>query len=147
MHIIYAIARVLLVLIFVLSGAMKLLDIPGTAGQIQSVVTIPDVLQDFVAQVEAATSMKWPQLLAILAGVIEVVAGLFIAFNIAARGAAAVLALFTLVTTVYFHAFWNMSGDLLQTNMIQALKNLSIIGGLLIIVVLGSWRPLRPNEL
>jgi len=147
MHIIFAIARVLLVLIFLFSGAMKLLDIPGTAAQIQPVVTIPDLLQDFVAQVETATSMKWPQLLAILAGVIEVVAGLLIAFNIGTRGAAAVLALFTLVTTFYFHAFWNMSGDLMQANMIHALKNLSIIGGLLIMVVLGPWRPLRPNEL
>lgn len=147
MHILFAIARVLLVLIFLFSGAMKLLDIPGTADQIQPVITIPGMLQDFVAQVETATGMKWPQLLAILAGVIEIVAGLFIAFNIATRGAAAVLALFTLVTTVYFHAFWNMSGDLVQTNIIQALKNLSIIGGLLIMVVLGSWRPLRPNEL
>ncbi len=111
MHIIFAIARVLLVLIFLLSGAMKLLDIPGTAAQIEPVVAIPDLLQDFVAQVETATSMKWPQLLAILAGVIEVVAGLLIAFNIGTRGAAAVLALFTLVATFYFHAFWNMSGD------------------------------------
>ena len=147
MHILFAIARVFLVLIFVVSGAMKLLDISGTAAQIQPVVTIPDMLQDFVAQVETATSMTWPQLLAILAGVIEIVAALLIAFNIGSRGAAAVLALFTLVTTFYFHAFWSMSGDLMQTNMIHALKNLSIIGGLLIMVVLGRWRPLRPNEI
>jgi uncharacterized membrane protein YphA (DoxX/SURF4 family) len=147
MHILFAIARVLLVLIFILSGIMKLLDISGTAAQIQPVVTIPDMLQDFVAQVETATSMQWPQLLAILTGVIEVVAALLIAFNIGSRGAAAVLALFTLVATFYFHAFWNMSGDLMQANMIHALKNLSIIGGLLIMVVLGSWRPLRPNEI
>jgi uncharacterized membrane protein YphA (DoxX/SURF4 family) len=40
-----------------------------------------------------------------------------------------------------------MSGDLMQTNMIHALKNLSMIGGLLIMVVLGSWRPLRANEI
>ena len=147
MHILFAIARVFLVLIFVVSGAMKLLDISDTAAQIQPVVTIPDMLQDVVAQVETATSMTWPQLLAILAGVIEIVAALLIAFNIGARGAAAVLALFTLVTTFYFHAFWSMSGDLMQTNMIHALKNLSIIGGLLIMVVLGRWRPLRPNEI
>jgi putative oxidoreductase len=146
MHILFAIARVLLVLIFVLSGAMKLLDIPGTAAQIQPIVAIPSMLQDFVVEVETVTSMKWPQLLAIFAGVIEIVAGLLIAFNIGTRGAAAVLALFTLVATFYFHAFWNMSGDLMQTNMIHALKNLSMIGGLLIMVVLGSWRPLRPNE-
>jgi putative oxidoreductase len=147
MHILFAIARVLLVLIFVLSGGMKLLDIAGTAAQIQSVVTIPDMLQDYVAQVESVTSMKWPQLLAIIAGVIEVVGGLLIAFNIATRAAATVLVLFTLVATFYFHAFWNMSGEAMQNNMIHALKNLSIIGGLLTYVVLGSWRPMPSNQM
>jgi putative oxidoreductase len=147
MHILFAIARVLLVLIFVLSGAMKLLDIPGTAGQIQPLLTIPAGLQDFVAQVEGVTSMKWPQLLAILAGVVEVVGGLLIAFNIATRAAAAILVLFTLVATYYFHAFWSMSGEAMQNNMTHALKNLSIIGGLLTYVVLGSWRPLRSNQI
>jgi putative oxidoreductase len=147
MHILFAIARVLLVLIFVLSGAMKLLDIPGTAAEIQTAVPIPAMLQDMVSQVENATSMKWPQLLAIIAGVVEVVGGLLIAFNIATRAAAAVLVLFTLVTTYYFHAFWNMSGEAMQNNMTHALKNLSIIGGLLTYVVLGSWRPMRSNQL
>jgi putative oxidoreductase len=97
--------------------------------------------------VETVTGMNWPNLLAILAGVVEVVAALLIAFNIGTRGAAVVLALFTLVSTFYFHAFWNMSGELMQTNMTQALKNLSIIGGLLVMVVLGRWRPLRANEI
>ena len=46
MHIIFAVGRVLLVLIFILSGAMKLLDIQGTAAQIAPVVTIPDAWQD-----------------------------------------------------------------------------------------------------
>jgi putative oxidoreductase len=147
MHVLFAIARVLLVLIFVLSGAMKLLDLPGTAAQIQPLVTIPGALQDFVTQVEGVTSMKWPQLLAIIAGIVEVVGGLLIAFNIATRAAATVLVLFTLVATYYFHAFWNMSGEAMQNNMVHALKNLSIIGGLLTYVVLGSWRPMRSNQI
>jgi putative oxidoreductase len=147
MHILFAIARVLLVLIFVLSGAMKLLDIPGTAAQIAPVVVIPDALATYAIQLEDAVGMKVPQLLAILTGVVEVVAGLLVAFNIATRSAAAILAIFTLVTTFYFHAFWNMSGELMQNNMIHALKNLAITGGLLIMVVLGSWRPLRASQL
>jgi len=147
MHILFTIARVLLVLIFVLSGGRKLMDISATAGQIASVVTIPDALSDVAAQLQDVTGMTAHQLLAILAGVVEVVAALLIVFNIGTRGAAAVLALFTLVTTFYFHAFWNMSGDAMQANMIHALKNLSIIGGLLTFVVLGSWRPLRPSQI
>jgi putative oxidoreductase len=147
MHILFAIARVLLVLLFVLSGAMKLLDIPGTATMIAPVLTIPDALAGFATQLQDATGMKVPQLVAILVGVVEVVAALLLAFNIATRAAAAVLVLFTLVATYYFHAFWNMSGELMQNNMAHALKNLSIIGGLLTYVVLGSWRPVQSNEL
>jgi len=146
MHILFSIARVFLVLTFVVSGATKLLDIPGTAAQIAPVITIPDALSDPAKRLQEVTGMPIPQLLAISAGVIEVVAALLIAFNIGARAAAVVLVLFTLVATFYFHAFWNMSGEPMQTNMIHALKNLSIIGGLLIVVVLGSWRRLRPNE-
>jgi len=147
MHILFTIARVLLVLIFVLSGGRKLMDISATAGQIASVITIPDALSNVAAQLQDVTGMTAHQLLAILAGVVEVVAALLIIFNIGTRGAAAVLALFTLVTTFYFHAFWNMSGDAMQANMIHALKNLSIIGGLLTFVVLGSWRPLRSSQI
>jgi putative oxidoreductase len=147
MHIVFTIGRVLLVLIFVLSGAQKLIDIPGTAAQIQSVVTIPDGLQEYVNQVETVTNMKWPQILAIITGVVEVVGGLLIAFNIATRSAATVLVLFTIVATYNFHAFWTMSGEAMQNNMNHFMKNLAIIGGLLIMVVLGSWKPVRPSEL
>ena len=147
MHITFAIGRVLLVLIFILSGAMKLFDLTKTAAMIAPVISIPDMLAGPIGQIETTTGMKWPQLLAILAGVVEVVAGLFIAVNIATRSAAVVLALFTLVATFYFHAFWNMSGAEMHNNMIHALKNLSIIGGLLTFVVLGSWRPVRSNHI
>ena len=147
MHIIFTIARVLLVLIFILSGGMKLLDIQATATQLSQMVTIPDLLQNGVAQVETATAMKWPQLLAIVTGIVEVVAGLLLAFNIATRGAAFVLVIFTLLATYYAHAFWSMTGDQMQANMIHALKNLSIIGGLLTYMVLGSWRPVPSNEI
>jgi uncharacterized membrane protein YphA (DoxX/SURF4 family) len=147
MHILFAIGRVLLVLIFVLSGAMKLLDIPGTAAMIAPVVTIPAALAGFAMQLEDATGMKMPQLLAILAGVVELVGGLLIAFNIGTRATAFVLAIFTLVATFYFHDFWNQSGVAMQNNMAHALKNLSIVGGLLVFMVLGSWRPVRSNQI
>jgi putative oxidoreductase len=147
MHTLFAIGRVLLVLIFIISGAQKLLDVQATAAMLQPVITIPDFLQDPVKQLEGATGMNWPQLLAILVGVVEILAALLLAFNIATRTAAVVLILFTLAATFYYHAFWTMSGAEMQNNLSHALKNLAIIGGLLIFVVLGSWRPARPSEM
>lgn len=146
MHILFVVGRVLLVLIFIYSGAGKLLDLAGTAAYIAPVVKVPDALSGFATQLQDMTGMTVPQLLAILIGVVELVAGLLIAFNIGTRAAAAILALFTLVTIFYFHDFWSMAGAARDTNLIHALKNLSMTGGLLIFVVLGSWRPMPSNR-
>ena len=129
----FAIGRVALVAVFVISGVLKLLNIPGTADLIQGKLVIPAQLSDLKTQIETATSMSIWQILAIAAGLVEAGCGLLIAFGILTRTAAVVLLLFTAVVTFYFHDFWNMSGADKDTNMIMALKNLSIIGALLMI--------------
>ena len=80
-------------------------------------------------------------MLAIVVAIIEIGAALMIAANIGARTGAVLLILFTIAATWYFHPFWTMTGKDYSDNMIQALKNLSLIGGLLVIFVIGSWRP------
>lgn len=146
MHILFVVARVLLVVIFIVSGAEKLLDLAGTAQQIGGYVTIPDAVAGYAAQLQQATGMTVPQLLAIIIGVIEIVGGLLIAFNIATRSAAAVLVIFTLLTIFYADNFWTTAGVARANNLADALKNLSIMGGLLTFVVLGSWRPAPPRK-
>lgn len=144
MHIVLTIARVLLVLIFVLSGAAKLLDPQAAASQIAPFLVVPDVLSDVVSRIQELSGKKLDFLLAIVIGVVEVLAALLVAFNIATRSTAFILAVFTVVAT---YAVWSTSGDALQANVFAALKNLSIVGGLLTYVVLGPWRPLPSNEL
>jgi uncharacterized membrane protein YphA (DoxX/SURF4 family) len=141
MNVPFTLGRIALVVIFIISGAQKLTDIAGTADQIQAKLSIPPALADMAAQVEATVGMPIWQILAILAAMIEVVGGLLIAFNVFARTMAVVLLIFTAVTTFYMHDFWNMAtgGDRMN-NMMHALKNLSIIGGFLI---LAAW-PRRP---
>ncbi len=146
MHILFVIGRVLIVAIFIVSGVTKLLDIPGTAAMIAPVVTVPDALSGFAAQLQEATGMPVPQLLAILSGLVELVGGLLVAFNIGTRAAAFVLLLFTIAATFYFHDFWNQDGAARSANMVHVLKNLATIGGLLVFVVLGSWRPPDRSE-
>ncbi len=138
---ILVLGRILFVLVFILSGAQKLMDIPGTATYIGSKVMLPEMLGAYTPQLESVTGMTTPTMLAILAGVIEIGAALMIAANIGARAGAVLLILFTIAATWYFHAFWTMEGPDRQANMIQALKNLSLIGGLLVIFAIGSWRP------
>jgi uncharacterized membrane protein YphA (DoxX/SURF4 family) len=72
-------------------------------------------------------------MLAIAAGAIELLCGLMIALNFGARFAAVVLILFVAAATFYFHDFWNQTGADARNNLVQSLKNLSIIGALLIV--------------
>jgi uncharacterized membrane protein YphA (DoxX/SURF4 family) len=102
---------------------------------------IPAALAGVASQVESASGMQVPQLLAILTGVVELVGGLMIAVNIGTRFAAILLLVFTAAATFYFHDFWTMTGADRANNLAHALKNLSIIGGLLVFFVLGPWRP------
>ncbi|HEY7457241.1 MAG TPA: DoxX family protein [Xanthobacteraceae bacterium] len=137
----FALARVLLVLIFAISGATRLLDLDGAAQIIAKEVPIPEMLAGLAAQIEGAIGIATPKLLAILSVVIELGGALLIALNVGTRFASALLILFTASATLYFHDFWNMEGAARMQNMVAAEKNLSIIGGLLMLFALGSWRP------
>lgn len=128
-----SLGRVLFVVLFVFSGASKLFDIASTTQAITEKVAIPAFLAPYATQLEAFAGMPTAQILAIVAGVVEVVCGLMIALNFGARFFAIILVLFVAVTTFYFHNFWDMTGADRINNMIHALKNLSLIGGLLII--------------
>lgn len=134
------VGRVLFVVLFVFSGASKLFDIASTTQAITEKVILPAFLTPYTVQLEGITGMPTAQLLAILSGVVEVAGGLFIALNFGARFFALLLVLFVLITTFYFHNFWDMTGADKINNMIHALKNLSLIGGLLIIA--GYPRPM-----
>lgn len=147
MHSLFVLGRIAFVVIFIVSGATKLMDINAAAGMIANKVTIPAQLNDLKTQIEAATGMTTPQLLAIAAGVVELACGLLIALNFGTRFFALVLLIFVAVATFYYHDFWNMSGAERSANFIQALKNLSIMGGLLILFAIGPWRPMVVERL
>lgn len=134
MNAVFTLGRIALVVIFIISGAQKLLDIAGTAELLQSKLVIPPALTDVTSQIEATLGMPIWQTLAIIVALIEVVGALLIAFNVLTRTAAVVLLVFAAVTTFYFHDFWNMpNGPERANNMTHALKNLSIMGALLMI--------------
>ena len=141
MNVIFVVGRIAFVLIFILSGAQKLMDIPGTAKAIGSKIILPEFVTTHATQLETATGMTTPTMLAIATGIVEVGAALMIAANIGTRAGAVLLILFTIATIYYFHPFWTMTGAEREANMINALKNVSLIGGLMVFFVLGSWRP------
>ncbi|KMS52561.1 membrane protein [Novosphingobium barchaimii LL02] len=99
------IGRFLIALIFIFSGAGKLMDIGGTETMI--------------------VAAGLPSGLAIPTGLFELVAGLCLAAGFMVRLVAILLAGFTAMTILFFHAQF---GDPMQRVMM--LKNFAIIGGL-----------------
>jgi putative oxidoreductase len=136
--------RVLFAVLFIYTGATKLFGIQQTADFIASKVTIPTLLAPYTSQLETMTGMPTPQLLAISVGGFEIIAGLMIAVNFGARFFAILLIFFVLIATFYFHDFWNQSAPDNAKTLIDALKNLSIIGALFMIA--GYGRGPRSSE-
>ena len=136
--------RILFAVLFVYTGATKLFAIQATSEFIAAKVAVPALLAPYLGQLESMTGMTTPQMLAIGVGAFEVIAGLMIALNVLARFFAILMILFVLVATFYFHDFWNQAAPENAKTLIDALKNLSIIGALFMIA--GYGRGPRPNE-
>jgi putative oxidoreductase len=129
--------RVLFAVLFLYSGATKLFGLAATADFIAAKVTIPALFLPYTSQLETMTGMSTPQMLAVALGAFEIISGLMIALNFGARFFAILLIIFVATTTVYFHDFWNQSPPENARTLVDALKNLSIIGALFIIAGYG----------
>lgn len=108
------IGRVLLSFIFIVSGIAKWLDPAGTQAMI------------------ANAHLPLPQVAYVVALVVEIGLGSALLLGFRAQWAAAGLAVFTFITALAFHS--DLS-DPLQLAMF--LKNITIIGGLLIVIAFG----------
>ena len=113
------VARILLALMFVMSGVSKLTGLEGTAGYIASV------------------GLPMAQVLAVGAGVLEVAAGVMLIVGWQARWAALALAAFTVLASLLFHNFWAMPKDQQFMQQLMFMKNLAITGGLLFVFAFG----------
>lgn len=114
------VARVLLALMFILSGLSKFGGLDGTAGYI------------------ASKGLPMAGVLAVMTALVEVAAGLAIVVGFRARIAALVLAAFTLLASVLFHNFWAMPAEQQMVQQLMFMKNLSVVGGLLLLFALGA---------
>jgi putative oxidoreductase len=137
--------RVLFAVLFIVSGAFKLLDITATTQMITDKVVIPEILTAYTTQLEGITGMPMAQMLAIATGALELICGLMIALNFGARFFAIVLIIFVIAATFYYHDFWNQTGADQKNNIVHALKNVSLIGALFIIAGIGRGPRSEPS--
>jgi putative oxidoreductase len=116
------IARILLVLLFVVFGWSKLTNYSAAVGGM------------------ANLGAPIPSVAALVAIVVEFFIGLAVAFGAWTRPLALLLALYTLGTALIAHHFWTMDGDVRSENAINFYKNISIIGGFLLLYVTGGGK-------
>ncbi len=114
------IGRLLLVALFLPAGIGKLTGFAGTVGYIASI------------------GLPMPTLGAAMALIVEIVGSLALLAGYQTRIAALVLAVFTLVASFFFHAYWSAAPD--QAFIVQLLffKNLAVVGGLLALAAQGA---------
>jgi putative oxidoreductase len=116
------VARILLVALFVVFGWSKL--------------TGYSVTLDYMTQ----TGVPVPSIATPVAIVVEFFVALAVAIGVWTRPLALLLALYTLVTALIAHHFWTMEGAERYENAINFYKNISIIGGFLLLHVTGAGR-------
>lgn len=129
--------RILFAVLFIYTGATKLFAIQATADVIATKVVVPEIIEPYAKQIETATAMTTPQLLAIAGGALEIIAGLLIALNFGARFFAMLLIIDVAVGTFLFYDFWNQPAPDNANMLVDALKNLAIIGALFMIMGYG----------
>jgi len=115
-------ARILLMILFIMSGWGKLTNFEGTVAYLGSLGT------------------PAPMVAAGVAVVMEFFAAIAIVLGFYTRPLAFLFALFVLGTSIIGHHFWTMVDAERAANMIHYFKNISIIGGLLLLGVTGPGK-------
>lgn len=113
-------ARLLLAAVFLPAGISKISGFAGTVGYIASV------------------GLPLPAVGAALAVFVEIVGGLALIAGFQTRLAALALAVFTLVASVFFHAYWSAPAEQAFVQQLMFFKNIGIIGGLLALSAFGA---------
>src|SRR6185369_1007046 len=91
-----------------------------------------------VAKVMESVGVPAPQLLLVGAIAFLIVGSLSVIVGYNARIGAALLLIFLILASYYFHAFWKLEGQAQQEQMIQFLKNLSMMGAMFFIIANGA---------
>ena len=88
----------------------------------------------------ASADLPAPALMTSIAVAMELGVGLAIAVGFYTRPLALALVVYTLLAAVIGHPYWNMSGAMEYDSMINFYKNISIVGGLLLLIVTGPGK-------
>lgn len=114
--------RILIALLFVLSGFGKISGFDGIVGYI------------------ASKGLPMPQVVAALTIALELGGGILLIAGYRVRWVAIAFFVWLIPTTLIFHKFWGIPAGEVQNQMNNFLKNVSIMGAMLYLVAFGPGR-------
>ena len=116
------IGRILIAYLFIPAGFGKLMGFGGTVGYITS------------------AGLPLPEVAAVIAIIIELGLGIALLLGFKTRWTAIVMAIFSVVTALFFHKYWSAPDAMKMMQQINFNKNIAIAGGLLAIAAFGAGR-------
>lgn len=114
------VGRMLFAVLFVPAGISKISGFAGTVGY------------------AAAKGMPMPTVAVAVGLLIELLGGLALLFGFGTRFAALALAVFTLVASFFFHAYWGVPAENQAMQQLLFFKNVAVTGGLLAFAAFGA---------
>jgi putative oxidoreductase len=125
----YALGRVAVTIVFITFGVIQFTNIGSY------------IANPAVAHVSTLTNgVLSPTAIAYLVAIIDLFGGALLLIGFMTRWVALVLFVFTGLTIYFVHHFWDMEGAARVGNQVNALKNLSIMGALLMLMAMGGGR-------
>jgi putative oxidoreductase len=135
MNIAYTLGRIFIPIIFIVEAIQNFMAIGEFAKRIEATqLPIPNEVANLLVYV--GNPPKY-QALGYLIIALEIICGLMVIVGLKARWAALILAVFTACTIIFVYPFWEGGADQIASRT-EALHNLSIMGGLLLIVAVGA---------
>lgn len=137
------IGRFLLSLVFLAGAVNKILhwheserSLLNTLCEWQTYIGFSDSLSDFISSM-----IPWTPILLLVATLMELLGSLSLLLGYKEKWGAVFLILFLIPVTVIMHQFWFVEGVAREMQLGHFLKNLAIIGGLILFTLQGSDKP------
>lgn len=114
------VGRILMAWLFIPAGFGKIAGFSGAVGYAASV------------------GLPLPEVGVAIGLLVELLGGILLLIGFMTRPAALALALFTLVASFFFHAYWSLPADQAMMQQLLFNKNIAVVGGLLAFAAFGA---------
>jgi uncharacterized membrane protein YphA (DoxX/SURF4 family) len=143
------IARFLLSAIFLAAGVNKIVHWSETE---QTLMSVLSNWQSYLSSYEFtqlifSVLITFTPSLLFLATLMELVGAILLLLGVKERVGAALLLMMLIPTTILYHQFWFVEGSAKELQQVMFLKNLALLGGLILVLIHGAQSPQKNRRI